>query len=322
MSDSKCIAGFKIIERLSRSKIGDSLFVAQKDGADPVALKVRTGKDAIDAAAIERFQREFFVLSSIASPYVLRAGELIREPELLAFSMEHASSGSLSEKIGACSLEEAIAFITQTAYGVLAIHREGIVHTQLEPKSILFGSDGAIRIGEFGSSVLQDPLTTTHLGSRLGAPEYGSPEYFQNGAVNGQFDIYSLGLIAYELVTGQPAFNTNNPLEKIEIRLARELPSALLVRPDSPVWLSQLIERCTRRNPEERIKNIEQLVALIESKGEEADVVIQKENANFFSRISNAITKIRSSSETKPSTKTGYAFVSGSSSGVYVHRAK
>ena len=151
----------------------------------------------------------------------------------------------------------------QLATTLSYLHQRGVVHRDLKPESVLVGSDGLLKICDFGAALRQNArrLTWRHLADAIGTPEYMSPEQVQGRRGDARSDIYTLGVILYELVAGVSPFSGGTWQETMSMHLTGS-PAALPARrADIPAGLEAVIRRCLRRRPEDRYQNAEELLA-------------------------------------------------------------
>lgn len=319
--DVQVLPGVTLSRRLKRDPYGDSVYLGTRtENQEEVIVKLRMGSSALSANAIERFQREYFALSTLNSQHVQRAYEFSRDNEHIALCLESVSTESLGDVLenqAPILIPEVVRILKEIARGLHDIHSGGIIHANLSPENILFSKNGNVKISQFGQCVIQDPGTTTHIGEAIAAYAYASPEYFEFGNIDGRFDIYSFGLLAFEILTGRQAFSSKNPLERIEQRISHEIKDPEILRPDAPVWLLDLIRDAARRNPSERIRNTLELKARI------ADENPGKLTTHVDGRVvmKRVVSTVRGFVQ-KRAPVIGFSHVSNGDAGVYVHKSR
>jgi len=257
---------FELIDRLSSGQLGDEVFrcreINQPFSAE-MAIKLRTGRPAEEPQALERLQKEFFILSTVHHRHVLRGFEFIREPQCLAFTMELITGGTLADRLrrGPMPQGEVMRLLRQICSGAAAVHREGFLHCDLTPANILVTPEGDIKLSDFGIAQFLSSHEPVQAGPRLGTPDYASPEYLEHGVLSVALDIYSIGLIAFEMLTGCYPFEGRTMFEKMTQRLSSEVPSPKSLRPDCSETLARFVIKATRRNPEDRYSSAEAMIA-------------------------------------------------------------
>jgi serine/threonine-protein kinase len=233
-----------------------------------VALKVISSAWAADEAAmIERFKRECAAARKVSSPYVIRIHDLGEaRPGLLYLSMEYFQGRTLSELIAARGLVpigDCIDILGQICHGLTAAHDSGVIHRDLKPSNVLVGERNAVKIIDFGlaKATAADGLTAT--GMLMGTPYYMSPEQVRGRHVDASSDLYSLGALAYHLVTGRPPFSGENAIAVGFAHLSEVPPPPRQLRPDVPPELDAAIMRALAKEPSDRPRSPAELRAAI-----------------------------------------------------------
>jgi predicted Ser/Thr protein kinase len=223
------------------------------------ALKVLFPEVAQDKVASQRFMNEVVASYSVSHPNVVRAYEYIRDGDLVAYAMEYVGGGDLADRLGnrdqLPSIQETVRLLSQMCLGVQAIHRAGIVHRDMKPENILISKEGQIKIADFGIARMGHGPKLTEHGGVVGTIDYVSPEYMLNAQVDWRSDIYALGILAYEMVTGESPFRGDSVYATMTKRLKADplLPSAL--RPECPTDLDKIILRAMHREVELRYQS-------------------------------------------------------------------
>ena len=230
-----------------------------------IVLKLLKHDTSQDETAVVRFQRELFASYEVSHPNVIRSYELVRHEGLLGYTMEYASGGDLrrflnKHKEHGVPTKDVVRITSQIAAGLSAIHESGIVHRDLKPANVFFGDNGEVRLLDFGIARIANARNLTKHGEVLGAIDYVSPEYIQSGEVDNRSDIYALGLISYEMVTGAPAFSGLRPMDVLLKRMTTDPEEPHRVRKDCPQELSRVIMKALRRDPDERFQSTTDLI--------------------------------------------------------------
>ncbi len=231
-------------------------------GGHLVAMKVLFAEVARDEVAAARFRNEIVASYGVSHPNVVRAYEYFRDGDLVAFTMEYVGGGDLADEIGLeqeLDIDDIIRLLKQMCAGVQAIHEAGIIHRDLKPENILLTEERDIKITDFGIARTGTGPKLTEHGGVVGTIDYVSPEYLERGQVDARSDIYALGVLAYEMITGDSPFKGNSVIETMTMRLKTdpELPHNL--RADCPVELSEIIMTAMRRDPEERYQTAKEV---------------------------------------------------------------
>lgn len=240
-----------------------SVFLADEEALGRnVAIKLikppQEGSGMSAAEARTRFQREARAMANVEHPNVVRVyafGETNGQSFLV---MEHVNGETLAQRIrraGPLPVSEAVELIGQVVNGLEAASERGIVHRDVKPSNILLDKKGRPHVADFGlarSSISAADSSLTQSGHLVGTPQYVSPEQARGRKVDFRGDIYSLGLVFYETLTGKRAFGGSTPIEVIDQHLHQPLPPLRAERPDAPAALAALIEWMTRKDPDQR----------------------------------------------------------------------
>ena len=222
-----------------------------------VALKVISSAFSADEAGlVARFRREAAAARKVSSPFVIRIHDLGEaRPGLLYLSMEYFAGRTLTELIaqrGVVPMKDTQDILTQICTGLEAAHQAGVIHRDLKPGNVLVGERGAVKIIDFGlaTTLVGDNLTAT--GAILGTPHYMAPEQVRGKPVDARADIYSLGALAYHLVTGRPPFTGENAIA-VGFAHCSETPDApRTLRRDCPPALDAAIMAALAKSPADR----------------------------------------------------------------------
>jgi len=224
-----------------------------------VAVKVLFPEVAQDKTAAARFRNEIFASYGVSHPNVVRAYEYLRDGDIVAYTMEFVGGGDLAERLGRTGdpvpIEQAIKILAQMCSGVQAIHDAGIVHRDLKPENILLTKDGQVKIADFGiARTGHGPKLTEH-GGVVGTIDYVSPEYMLNSQVDWRSDIYAIGILGYEMLTGESPFRGDSVYATMTKRLKSDPKPPSALRADCPVELDKIILNAMERDPEKRYQS-------------------------------------------------------------------
>jgi len=201
------IAGYRIVRELGRGGMATVYLAVQESLGREVALKVMNPALAADAGFVERFLREARLMASFRHRALVPVFEAGRSGEVLFLAMEYLPGGNAGDLRGG-DPEEIRRCLLDVALGLAYIHARGVVHRDLKPENILRREDGSYVLSDFGiarSQLQSRELTAPH--SAIGTPSYMSPEQWRGEAVDAGADLYSLGIVVFELLTGRTPFN-------------------------------------------------------------------------------------------------------------------
>ena len=253
-----------------------------------VAVKVLFPEVAQDEIAAKRFKNEIVASYEVSHPNVVRAYEYIRDNQFVAYTMEYVPGGDLADKIGAedlLDIKEIIRLLIQMCSGVQAIHNAGIVHRDLKPENILLTKEGNVKIADFGiARTGHGPKLTEH-GGVVGTIDYVSPEYMLNSHVDWRSDIYALGILSYEMITGESPFKGDSVYATMTKRLKTDPAPPSKLRRDCPVALDAVVLKAMARNPEDRYQSAlameQDIRAISEGTQSTSNVAISTQSTNI-----------------------------------------
>jgi serine/threonine-protein kinase len=248
---------YRIQRLLGRGGMGAVYLAHDEVLGDVVALKVISSAWAADEAAmVERFKRECAAARRVSSPNVVRIHDLGEaRPGLLYLSMEYVQGRTLAELIAARGLvpiADCVDILGQICNGLTAAHDAGVIHRDLKPGNVLVGERNAVKIIDFGLATAAAVDGGTVTGMLLGTPYYMSPEQVRGRRVDAVSDVYSLGALAYHLVTGRPPFSGDNAIAVGFAHLSEVATPPRQLRGDVPVELDAAIMSALAKEPSER----------------------------------------------------------------------
>jgi len=225
-----------------------------------VTVKILREEYANNADFVRRFRHEAQAVASLSHTNIVGVYDVGCEENMQYIVMEFVEGESLKEYIkrkGALKLNEACNIITQVLAGVQHAHEHGIIHRDIKPHNILLGKDGRAKVTDFGIAVgLTDVTMTYNTTNRImGSVHYISPEQVQGKAVNERSDLYSAGVMFYEMLTGKLPYNGETPISIAMQHVQGELMSPHEANPEVPMGISYVVTRSMRKNPEMRYES-------------------------------------------------------------------
>jgi len=249
---------FEVIEELGKGGMGKVYKVLDKEVNEKIALKLLKTEIATDEKTIERFRNELKFARKIGHPNVCRMYDLNREGDTHYITMELVSGEDLKStitRIGQFPIGKAISITKQVCDGLAEAHRLGVVHRDLKPQNIMLDKEGNARIMDFGIARSLKAKGLTGAGVMIGTPEYMSPEQVEVKDVDQRSDIYSLGVILYEMVTGRLPFEGETSIA-IAMKHKSEPPQDPREHNSQiPDELSRVILKCLEKDREKRYQS-------------------------------------------------------------------
>jgi serine/threonine-protein kinase len=255
--------GYTILERLGTGGMGD-VYKAVQTGLDRVvALKILPHMLARSREFSERFMAEAFAISRLQHQNIVTIYDYGEEGGQKFIAMQYIQGTTLSKLIhDEKSLDPAriIAIAKQIGRGLKYAHQNEIVHRDIKSGNIMVEPGDKIYISDFGIAKVIDAPSITTTGMAMGTPEYMAPEQCEGGVVDGQSDLYGLGCILYEMVTGRPPFLADTPLA-VAYKQVHETPPLLSKKcPDVPPRLELVVAKCLKKSKEERYRSADELL--------------------------------------------------------------
>ena len=253
---------YEIIEELGKGGMGDVYRVLDKKINEEVALKLIKPAIATDKKIIERFRNELKFARKITHKNVCRMYDFNEEEEILYITMEYVLGDDLKSIIrmmGQLNPGKAISIAKQICEGLAEAHRLGTVHRDLKPRNIMIDKEGNTRIMDFGIARSLKTKGITGTGDMIGTPEYISPEQAEGKEADPRSDIYSLGVIIFEMVTGRVPFKGDTSLSIALMHKTEVPPDPREFNTQIPIDLSRLILKCMEKDKEKRYRGSEEL---------------------------------------------------------------
>jgi len=255
---------YEVIEELGKGGMGKVYKVLDKEVNEKIALKLLNPEIAADEKTIDRFRNELKFARKIGHRNVCRMYDLSREEGTHYITMEYVPGEDLKStiiRVGQLNVGKATFIAKQVCEGLVEAHRLGVVHRDLKPQNIMLDKEGNARIMDFGIARSLKAKGLTGAGVMIGTPEYMSPEQAEVKEVDQRSDIYSLGVILYEMVTGRVPFEGETPLN-IAMKHKSEAPrNPKELNSQIPEDLSQVILRCLEKDKEKRYQGAEAILS-------------------------------------------------------------
>lgn len=259
---------YKIVSSLGEGGMADVYLAIDTIINREVAIKILRGELSNDPVTLLRFQREANAASKINHPNVVQVYDVGTYENRHYIVMEYIRGKTLKQLIqlrGALHKEEAISIMKQLVSGVCEAHKHNIIHRDIKPQNILVKDDGTVKITDFGIALAHNAVQLTQSDSVLGSAHYLAPETTRGEAATNQCDIYSLGIVFYELLCGSVPFTADNPVQIAMKHLTEEIPSVRDFNPSLPQSIENIIIKACAKNKAYRYQTSEEMLADIET---------------------------------------------------------
>lgn len=243
-----------------------------------VAVKVLPEVLATDPSFIARFQREAYTIAQLEHPAILPVYDYGESDNITYIVMRYVDTGSLAARLkqGPLSYTEIKRLTRQIAEGLSYAHRQGVIHRDLKPDNIFLDSEGNALLGDFGIAHIAEGTQELTGNAVIGTPSYMSPEQGRGRGIDGRSDIYSLGIILFELFTGRVPFKADTPMGIVVKHITEPLPDPRTIKAEIPAEVAAVIMKATAKEPDARYNTPLALAsALEEALGGAAATVVE-----------------------------------------------
>ena len=226
-----------------------------------VAIKVLKQEFSEDSSFVTKFRAEAQSAAGLEHPNIVNIYDVGSENGLYYIVMEYVEGITLKtyiEKKGQLSFKESASIAIQVARGIEAAHNKNIIHRDIKPQNIIISTDGKVKVTDFG--IAKATSSNTISSDVMGSVHYASPEQARNGFVDGRSDIYSLGIVMFEMVTGRVPFDGDTTVAVALQHLQEEIAKPSIYAPDLPISFEKIILKCTQKTPDRRYQTIEELL--------------------------------------------------------------
>lgn len=226
-----------------------------------VAIKVLKSEFSEDTNFVSKFRTEAQSAAVLEHPNIVNIYDVGSENGIHYIVMEYVEGITLKtyiEKKGQLTYKEALSIAIQVGRGIQAAHAKNIVHRDIKPQNIIISTDGKVKVTDFG--IARAVSENTIHSDVMGSVHYASPEQARNGYVSNRSDIYSLGIVMYEMVTGRVPFDGDSTVAVAIQHLQDEMDPPSKYAPNLPISLEKIIQKCTQKSPDRRYDSMESLL--------------------------------------------------------------
>lgn len=252
---------YEILEKIGAGGMSDVYKAKDQVLGRFVAVKVLKPEFAEDVNFVTKFHTEAQSAAGLQHPNIVNIYDVGSEEHMHFIVMEHVEGITLKtyiEKKGQLNYKEAISIAIQVARGIEAAHNNNIVHRDIKPQNIMISHEGKVKVTDFG--IARAATSNTIHSDVMGSVHYTSPEQARNGFVDGKSDIYSLGIVMYEMVTGRVPFDGDTTVSIAIQHLQEEMVAPSVYAPDLPISLEKIILKCTQKSQDRRYTSMGDLL--------------------------------------------------------------
>ena len=258
------LGNYEIESLLGRGGMGVVYKARQISLNRPVALKILPPSLSSDSSFVKRFQREAHAVAQLDHPNIIQIFDISEERGLHFFSMQHVEGRTLDDLLkekGRLDADEAIEIISQAAHGIQHAHENRILHRDIKPSNIILDKRAKVKMMDFGlARMTGEGSKLTQSGTLMGTLDYMSPEQCRGDELDGRTDIYSLGVVLYEMLTGKAPFDAPNEAALIHKIISEEPAEAKKINPNIPDDLSTIVSRAMAKNRDDRYAGISEFL--------------------------------------------------------------
>jgi WD40 repeat protein/DNA-binding SARP family transcriptional activator len=259
----KALRGYRLLEPIGEGAFGVVYRATQPQIGREVAIKAIHPELANHPDFVRRFEREAQIVARLEHPHIVPLYDYWREPDGAFLVMRFLRGGSVEDLIaeGPLSVERAATLLDQIAAALAAAHRQGVVHRDVKPGNVLLDEEGNAYLTDFGVALDAGSPERTSGTMMRGTPAYLSPEQVRLESATPQSDVYALGVVLYEMLTGEHPFPEGSLSALLDRHLREPVPSLRDARPELPREVDQVIARATAKDAEDRFGDVLEVAA-------------------------------------------------------------
>lgn len=261
--DAMLAERYRMIRHVGKGGFGAVILVEDTVVGEDIVLKFLNRELASDESMIKRFIHELRYARRISHENVIRIHDFLTFGKSHAISMEYFPSHSLADELreGPMNIKRALKVVWDICRGMNAAHQAGVVHRDLKPPNILLNDNSLVKVVDFGLAALAHAAESrlTRTGVLLGTPTYMAPEQVRARAIDARTDIYSLGVIMYEMLTGSPPYAGDDPMAVLFQHVEGKPTPLRQVRADIPPAVEALVLKAMWVDPEKRFQSMDEL---------------------------------------------------------------
>jgi eukaryotic-like serine/threonine-protein kinase len=254
---------YRVVRKLGAGGMADVYLAEDEELGRRVAIKILNDRHANDEQFVERFRREAKNAAGLSHPNIVSIYDRGEAEGTYYIAMEYLDGRSLKEMLiarGPMPIADAIHFARQILHALRFAHRKGVVHRDIKPHNVMVDGDARLKVTDFGIA-RAGASQMTEAGAIVGTAQYLSPEQARGAAVDQRSDLYSIGVVLYEMLTGQVPFTGDTPVEIAMKHLSDTPRPPSAVRPEIPPDLDMIVLRALAKNPDDRFQTADEMDA-------------------------------------------------------------
>jgi serine/threonine-protein kinase len=262
------LATYRLVEKLGEGGMGEVYRALDEMLDREVALKMLRPELASRPATVDRFRAEAITLARLDHPGIARIHGCSRHDDRWFIVMEYVAGDTLLarlRRVGRLAWTDAVPIVCQLLDALEYAHRRGVIHRDLKPANVLLGLDGRLKVTDFGIARVLGTERATRTGHIVGTLEYMSPEQVRGEEVDGRADLYAVGIVLHELLTGDVPFSGAAEYDVMMKHLQAPIPSIRRAAPDAPAWFDGILQRALAKSAAERFASAAEFQVALET---------------------------------------------------------
>lgn len=250
---------YKIIRKIGKGGMAEIYLAMERGTNEYVAIKILHPDKKDSYADKKRFLEEIKLTKKVDSPYVVKVFDWAWDDNIQYIVMEYIDGVTLKEYVQSktkLTIDEAVDFSKQLALGFDAIHKAGIVHRDIKATNIVVSGHGQVKIIDFGIAITDESERLTRTDNIIASPQYIAPEIVNLGTATNQSDIYSLGILIYEMLTGSVPFNGADAYQTVMMHKQKTVPQVNKIFNNIPQALANVVIKATAKKNEKRYSSM------------------------------------------------------------------
>ena len=299
---------YEVVQHIGQGGMADVFRAVDTILNREVAIKILRADLSTDAVSILRFEREAQAATALAHPNIVEIYDVGDYKGHHYIVMEYVPGRTLKQVIkarGPLLPEEAVDIMKQLTSAVAEAHSRGIIHRDLKPQNVIVKADGSVKILDFGIATAKGSMQLTQANNVMGSVHYLAPELAKGEPASPQSDIYALGVVMYEMLTGDVPFKADQAVQVALKHMKETIPSVREMNPDLPQSVENIITRASAKNPAMRYKSCDEMwrdlsTCLKEERRDEKKLVLTPEEPKEIKTDTEKTTSVKA----KPTTRT------------------